>query len=137
MRYVTLGRKLGRGTRQAAERVQNQVHKQAETVARQQAPAYLAQGRVVATSVAQQGRRASQSFWKRLAHAGRMLWHEVTGVFFALFALFFAQGVWRTHAAWHQGAEHQHFVLYLAMAALFAYFSVSSFVRSRRKPHGR
>ncbi|HUZ05645.1 MAG TPA: hypothetical protein VMU62_09825 [Acidobacteriaceae bacterium] len=129
MRYVTLGRKLGRGTRQAAERVQNQVHKQAESVARQQAPAYLAQGRVVV----KEGRRASQSFWKRLAHAGRMLWHEVTGVFFALFALFFAQGVWRTRAAWHQGAEHQHFVLYLAMAALFAYFSVSSFVRSRRR----
>jgi len=129
MRYVTLGRKLGRGTRLAADRLREQ----ARAAAQQKAPVYLEQSRVVAAK----GRQASQSFWKRLAHAGRMLWHEVTGVFFALFALFFAQGVWRARADWHQGAEHAHFELYLAMAALFAYFSVSSFVRSRCKPPGR
>jgi hypothetical protein len=129
MRYVTLGRKLGRGTRLAADRLREQ----ARAAAQQKAPVYLEQGRVAAAK----GRHASQSFWKRLAHAGRMLWHEVTGVFFALFALFFAQGVWHARAAWHQGAEHQHFLLYLAMTALFAYFSISSFVRSRRGPHKR
>ena len=61
-----------------------------------------------------------------------MLWHEVTGVFFALFTLFFAQGAWRVHADYKQGAEHQHFLLYLSMTALFTYFTISAFVRSRR-----
>ena len=126
MGYVDLGRKLGRGTRLATDRLRGQM----QTAAREKAPEYLAQGRIVAV----QGKRASQSFWKRLAHAGRMLWHEVTGLFFALFALFFAEGAWHTRAAYRQGAEHQHFMLYLAMTFLFTYFSVSSFLRSRRKP---
>ena len=108
----------------AAERLRGQ----AVTV-RQNAPQYAAQGRVMAKG----GRRAGQSFWKRLAHAGRMLWHEITGVFFALFALFFAQGMWRVHQAYRRGAEHQHFMLYVAMTVLFTYFSVSAFLTSRRK----
>jgi succinate dehydrogenase hydrophobic anchor subunit len=61
-----------------------------------------------------------------------MLWHEVTGVFFAIFALFFAQGAWRVRADYKQGSEHEHFLLYAAMAALFAYFAISAFVRSRK-----
>lgn len=83
----------------------------------------------------QGGRRASKPFWKRLGHAGRMLWHEITGVFFALFALFFAQGMWRVHSAYRSGAEHEHFMLYLGMTVLFTYFSVSAFLASTRKPH--
>lgn len=109
----------------AAERLRGQA-----AGVQQKAPQYVAQGRVVAKG----GKRAGQSFWKRLAHAGRMLWHEVTGVFFALFAVFFAQGMWRVHQAYRQGAEHQHFMLYLAMTVLFTYFSVTAFLTSRRKP---
>ena len=101
-----------------------------QTAAREKAPEFLAQGRVVAT----EGKRAGKSFGKRLAHAGRTLWHEVMGVFFAFFALFFIQGMWRTRADYKVGPEHQHFFLYLGMTILFVYFSISSFVRSRKKP---
>lgn len=96
----------------------------------EKAPQYLEQGRAMATG----GKIFGRSFWKQLAHAGRMLWHEVTGVFFALFALFFSRGAWQTRLSWRRGAEHQHFLLYLALAALFAYFTVSAFWRSRHLP---
>lgn len=126
MGYVHFGRKLGRGTRQVTEHLRGRVHE----AAREKAPEYLAQGRVVAT----QGKRAGRSFGKRLAHAGRTLWHEVMGVFFAFFALFFIQGMWRARADYRQGPEHPHFLLFLALTILFVYFSISSFVRSRQKP---
>jgi len=139
--YITLGRRLGRGTRIIVDRVGRQAQvaarQAAETArlaaetAQQKAPQYVAQRRAMAVG----GKRFGQSFWKRLAHAGRTLWHEVTGVFFALFAVFFAQGMWRVHDAYLAGAEHEHFMLYLAMTILFTYFSVSAFVRSRRRPH--
>ncbi|MGC9293276.1 MAG: hypothetical protein ACP5EP_11250 [Acidobacteriaceae bacterium] len=136
MDHVSLGRKLGRGARLAAERLQGQAQAMArQTVmtaqtAQKNAPQYIAQGHAVAAG----GKQLGRTFWKRLAHAGRMLWHEVTGTFFALFALFFAQGLWRVRVAWRNGPEHRHFLLYLVLAVLFTYFTVSSFWRSRRAP---
>ena len=148
MGYVTLGRKLGRATRAAADHLQDRLQdppaaspgqpsrtQAAQTPARAALPPESAARAVAsAATVARAGTRAGQSFWRRLAHVARMLWHEVTGIFFALFALFFAQGAWRVRADYKQGAEHQHFLLYTAMTALFVYFTVSAFVRSR-KPH--
>src|ERR1700677_2014907 len=66
-------------------------------------------------------------------HAGGVLWLEITGLFFALFALFFVQSVYRVRTAWRQGPEHAHLLLYGAMALAFAWFSVSSFARAYRK----
>lgn len=74
-----------------------------------------------------------QSVWSPLRHAGSVLWLEVTGLFFALFAVFFIQSAYRTRTFWKQGAEHDHFLLYLALSALFVWFSASSFLRARRK----
>jgi hypothetical protein len=62
-----------------------------------------------------------------------MLWLEITGLFFALFALYFAQNVYRVRAAWRQGPEHGHLLLYGALAAAFAWFSFSSFARAYRR----
>ena len=64
---------------------------------------------------------------------GGVLWLEITGLFFALFALFFVQSVYRVHTAWRQGPERTHLLLYCAMALAFAWFSVSSFARAYRK----
>ena len=83
---------------------------------------------------AQGGRGFGRAFWKPFSAAGRALWHEVTGLFFALFALFFAQGLWRLRDAWKFGPEHRHFVIDLVMTVVFLYFSISAFVRSRRTP---
>jgi H+/Cl- antiporter ClcA len=57
----------------------------------------------------------------------------MTGLFFGLFALFFVQSVYRVHTAWQKGPEHTHLLLYVAMALIFAWFSVSSFTRAYRK----
>jgi hypothetical protein len=136
--YVNLGRKLGRGTRLAAEALRSQAQ-DAVVAARSKAPEVAAKGRVVveqrrvaAQSVARGSRGFGRGFWKPFTHAVRALWHEVTGLFFAIFALFFAQGLWRVRSAWQSGPEHRHFVVYLIVMVLFAYFSVSSFVSSRR-----
>ena len=142
MGYVTLGQKLGRATRAAVERLQQQPHAHPHTTSEptqtQQPtrtvaqPTRMEESVATAATVVRHGKRAGQSFWKSLAHAARMLWHEVTGVFFTLFALFFIQGAWRVHADYRHGAEHQHFLLYLAMTVLFSYFAISAFVRSRK-----
>ena len=54
-----------------------------------------------------------QAFLGPFTHAGSVLWLEITGLFFALFAVFFAQSVYRVHAAWRQGPEHTHLLLYV------------------------
>ena len=85
-------------------------------------------------TAAKRGARAfGQALWGPFTHAGSILWLEITGLFFALFALFFAQSVYRVHTAWRQGPEHTHLLLYGAVAVAFAWFSVSSFARAYRK----
>jgi hypothetical protein len=66
-------------------------------------------------------------------HAGGILWLEITGLFFALFALFFVQSAYRVRGSWRNGPEHQHLFLYAALAIGFGWFSVSSFLRAYRK----
>lgn len=85
-------------------------------------------------AVAKRGAKAfGQALWAPFSHAGSILWLEITGMFFALFALFFAQSVYRVHAAWRQGPEHTHLLLYAVLALAFAWFSASSFTRAYRK----
>ena len=66
-------------------------------------------------------------------HAGSVLWLEISGLFFALFALFFVQSVYRVRTAWRQGPEHSHLLLYIFLAGVFVWFSISSFSRAYRK----
>ena len=99
---------------------------------RPQAPAPYPIGSRVAT--AKRGAKAfGQALLGPFTHAGSVLWLEITGLFFALFALFFVQSVYRVHTAWRQGPEHSHLLLYCALAFVFAWFSVSSFIRAYRK----
>ena len=67
--------------------------------------------------------------------ASRALWHELTGSFFALFAFSFGVGVWHTRAdAWSSIPMERHrFIAFCVMTLLFGYFSVSSFVRARKR----
>jgi hypothetical protein len=82
-------------------------------------------------------KRGAKAFGQALlgpfTHAGSVLWLEITGLFFALFTLFFVQSIYRVHSAWRQGGEHAHLMLYVVMAVAFAWFSVSSFARAYRK----
>ena len=71
-------------------------------------------------ATAKRGAKAfGQAFLGPFTHAGSVLWLEITGLFFALFALFFVQSVYRVRSAWRQGPEHTHLLLYAALAVGF------------------
>jgi hypothetical protein len=61
----------------------------------------------------------------------------MTGSFFALFALFAAQSTWMHRADLHQTAlnhtAHQRFLVSCGATLVFIYFSVSSFLKARRR----
>lgn len=163
--YVKLGRKLGIGTRVAAKilrnRAQNAVSPVEKKTPAQGTPFQPPVGerserpglsgkakesrdldakkstdtRTVARNLTRGAVRGGQGFWKPFARIIHALWHEVTGVFFALFALFFIQNTWRVHNAWRSGPEHRHFIVYLLLALVFAYFSITAFATSRRHKH--
>lgn len=72
---------------------------------------------------------------KPFAHATGVLTLEITGVFFALFTLFFVEHAWLAYKG--PGWRDAHFAVYAALATLFAWFAMSSFWRARRKQRGR
>ena len=144
-----VGRTLGIGVRVASNMLRERVERAATA---HPAPAQGGNGRPAAAAPAvpisnrvatvKRGAKAfGQAFLGPFTHAGSVLWLEITGLFFALFTLFFAQNVYRLHAAWRQGPEHTHLLLYCALTVAFAWFSVSSFLRAYRKskqgPGGR
>jgi hypothetical protein len=151
--YVNLGRKLGIGTRVAAKILRSRtqsasVSGTAATSAKVKAQPDLGQAekrtiridprtatRNATRGVVRGSRGFGQGFWKPFMRAVRALWHEVTGVFFAIFALFFAQSLWRVRADWYAGPQHHRFAAYLVFMLVFAYFSIAAFVSSRRSNH--
>ena len=134
-----VGRTLGIGVRVASNMLRQRVEQAAQASAsRPPAPAPPLSTRIV---TAKRGVKAfGQAFLGPFTRAGKVLWLEITGLFFALFALFFAQSVYRVRTAWRQGPEHTHLLFYCALAAAFAWFSFSSFARayrrSKRGPRG-
>lgn len=95
-----------------------------------------ASARMTSKGVARGGKKFGEAVWGPLARSGRVLWLEVTGVFFGLVAAFGAQGVWLHRAGALAGAtpdERKHFWLAAAMAVGFGYFCVSSFIRAARR----
>ncbi len=77
------------------------------------------------------GRRFGKAVWGPFSRAGHVLWLEVTGVFFALFALYFGSEAWKVRHG--TGIERNHFFEFLIFAVVFSYFCVSSFVWARRR----
>ena len=133
------GKKLGIGVRVAsrmareraaeASRRADQVARDAAQAARQKAPVYAAKGKAVGTGT----KRFGQAFLGPLRHVTGVLWLEITGVFFALFALFFAQSLYKIREQYSAGPQHRSFLLYGAGTLIFLYFSLSSFFRARRQ----
>ena len=81
-------------------------------------------------------RGLGQSVLTPVKRFSSVLWLEVTGTFFALFAVVLGQAVWRLHASFKAapGSPEAHKAyFYLALFLVFAYFSVSSFVRANRQ----
>jgi len=89
--------------------------------------------------LAQGSKRLGEAVWGPFVRLSGVLWLEFTGVFFGIFAAYAAGGAWKLRGDLHQTVSnhdaHVHFLQAAAMALLFGYFCVSSFVRARR--HGR
>ena len=139
-----VGRTLGIGVRVASnmlrERVERAAASSPATSATGNRPPMPASPSVHSVPMSRRvatAKRGAKAFGQALlgpfTHAGGVLWLEITGLFFALFALFFVQSVYRVRTAWRQGPEHGHLLLYCALAFVFAWFSVSSFARAYRK----
>ncbi|MGC9199728.1 MAG: hypothetical protein ACP5E5_12460 [Acidobacteriaceae bacterium] len=146
MDRVRLGRALGYGARHAVKTVfqaADAVRSPSATPTRPASPARsrtvnAAQPSVQASSKLSPRRAAplGRSLWAPLARFTSVVWLQVTGLFFALIALFLFQGVWQQRAAWRMPpGSHAAEKLYLLSAAClaFAYFAVSSFVRASRR----
>jgi hypothetical protein len=78
-------------------------------------------------------RRFGKAFIGPLAHVSGTLWLEITGLFFALFAAFFGQNAWKIRASALHGPDHAHFLIATTAALIFAWFSISSFVKAERR----
>jgi|SRR5271170_6454210 len=145
------GRKLGIGLRLAARAVQqraaeastapapsNSANPQASYKA---APANTAaaashaaaQVKVTAKGVAQGTKRFGEALWGPMAHTGGVLWLEITGLFFALFAMYFGQSAYRMRHDYAAGPEHTHFLIYSTLTVVFAWFTFGSFYKARQK----
>jgi hypothetical protein len=71
------------------------------------------------------------TFFRPFAHATSLLWKQITGIFFALFALFFLEHTWMVYKAAHW--RDRHVFLYGVLALVFTWFAVSTFWRVRGK----
>ncbi len=93
--------------------------------------------RQTAAGVKRGSKRFGQAVWAPVVKVSGVLWLEVTGCFFALFALFAAVELWRRRGDLHAGgAARQHLVFAAAMFVVFGYFTVSSFVKAHRRSRG-
>ena len=97
----------------------------------------ITQGKTTAAGIRRGGKRFGEAVWEPAARAGGVLWFEVTGSFFALFALAAGFEAWRRRTAFyasasaHEPRDKAWFAL--AMFAIFAWFTVSSFLKARRR----
>jgi hypothetical protein len=133
MEPTRVGRKLGIGVRVASGMLRDRASQAAHSM-QQEAPAYAARSAQTGRAVATGARIFGKSIWGPFAHASGVLWLEITGLFFFLFGLFFAQGAYRMRHAWHAaGPAHTRVLAYAIVALVFFYFAFSSFSRARRK----
>lgn len=132
MQPTRVGRTLGVGARVATALLRDRAAHTAQAV-RQDAPVYAARAKASAAGVKRGGKRFGEAVWGPFVHAGGVLWLEITGLFFAIFGLFFVQGVYRLRTDWHGGPNHQKLVVYGCVAVLFFYFSITSFYRAHKK----
>ena len=77
--------------------------------------------------------RGVGGFLRPFGRVGGILWLEMTGFFFGLFALYFATDLWKTRASYAAGPEHSRFLIAAALTVVFGYLSASAFWRVRRK----
>ena len=102
----------------------------------QQAVRTTAQVRQTGRGLKEGSKRFGEAVWEPFVKLSEALWLELTGVFFGIFAVFASVNAWKMRGALHEAANHDAHVRLLisaAMAAVFGYFCVSSFVKANRR----
>ena len=79
--------------------------------------------------------------WKPFVKLSGVLWLELAGVFFGLFAFFGAGWAWKLRGNLYETTAnhdaHVHFLICIVMTVVFGYFLVSSFVKASRRTRER
>ena len=140
MDSVRFGRALGFGARAAAKTLVTAVDAAtapnpskspaAETKATtagtklgQQVVQKATQARQTSEGLKRGGQRFGEAAWGPFVRLSGVLWLEVTGVFFGIFALFAGMGAWKLRGEWHSTAlnhdAHIHFLSSAVMAVVF------------------
>lgn len=87
--------------------------------------------------IARGGRRFGQAVWAPVVKLSGVLWLELTGVFFGVFALFASIATWKLRANLRvtptNADAHTHLQLAALMAIVFGYFCATSFLRAHRR----
>jgi hypothetical protein len=94
-------------------------------------------GRNAKEALGRGGKRFGQAALEPVVRLSGVLWLEVSGAFFGIFALGALGGAWRLRGSWHEGrTAREQLVGAAAMFVLFGYFCISNFVRARRRERG-
>ena len=110
----------------------------------QRPPSAAHAGRQTATAargLAEGTRRFGRAVWAPAVRLSGVLWLELTGVFFGLFALVAGIAAWRLHTALFQlptgpasaSDDRTRFFFAAGMVVVFGYFSLSSFLKANRR----
>ena len=95
------------------------------------------QARQTTKEIARGSKRFGEAVWGPVVKLSGVLWLEITGVFFGIFALFAAQAAWNHRADFRLTAvsseARTRAFIFLAMTLVFGYFCLSSFIRARRR----
>jgi hypothetical protein len=108
----------------------------------QKAARTTSQVRQTGKGVKEGSRRFGQAVWGPFVKLSGVLWLELTGVFFGIFAVFATVGAWKMLGEWRRqtAVNHDatmHLIGTAAMAVVFGYFCVSSFARAGRRGRRR
>lgn len=129
------GARIGAGVAQAARSFRAAQASTGNAQAAGGVPAAVTDAAGGAASGTRRAARGAAQFGAALirpfAHATNLLWNQITGIFFALFAAFFVEHAWMIYRAAHW--RDRHVFLYGGLAAAFGWFAVSTFWRVRRK----
>jgi hypothetical protein len=100
----------------------------------EQAARTTAQVRQTGRGLKEGSKRFGEAVWGPFVRLSGALWLELTGVFFGIFAVFAGGNAWKMRWALHETAEnrdaHARLLIAVAMAVVFGYFCVSSFVKA-------
>ncbi len=102
-------------------------------------PQAVRQAATTTRGLAEGSRRFGRAVWAPAVRLSGVLWLELTGVFFALFALVAGIAAWRLRPALHASPfagtsdDHTRLLFAVGMILVFGYFSFSSFLKANRR----